>query len=191
MSFFDIITDEQAEQHALDVFNDIDDKFGTIPVFYRLLATAPPLVETYWLNYNKVIQEGALPGVVKELIFLAIARKLKCRYCSSAHLAICDIFEIDRTALTSIMELSIDFQPTRTAALLEFCLVSLDNPSNITDQQYKHLYEAGINDIEIMEALYTVSFANAGIYMAKMMKVDIDHEVAQYLSQNELSIGFI
>jgi len=191
MSIFEIVENESAEQAALDVFNDVDEKFGTIPVFYRLLATAPPLLETYWLNYNKIILEGALPSVVKELIFLAVARKRKCIYCSSAHLAICDIFEVSRPTLEAIMDESNNFTPTRTAKLVSFCLDSIDSQGVIRESQYQDLSDAGINKVEVIEALYTTSFASSGVYMAKAMKVDVDQDVTKYLDDNKLSIGFI
>jgi len=191
MKIFPIVSDEELSSEAQIVFDDVLEKFGSIPVFYRLFATAPPLIEAYWLTYKKVIFEGVLPIQVKELIFLAVARKRQCVYCSSAHLAICDIFEVERSTLESIMNEIADFKPERIAALLTFCLASLDDPDEVSDADFQRLYEHGITQREIMEALYTVGYADSGIFLAKAVKVDVDTEIKNYLEENKLSIGFI
>ncbi|MEE8059647.1 MAG: carboxymuconolactone decarboxylase family protein [Pseudomonadales bacterium] len=99
MSVFQILNDDELDTEAQSVFSEVIDKFQSVPVFYRILAVSPPLLQTYWYSYQKVILEGMLPAAVKELIFLAVARKRRCVYCASVHLALSDIFEIERSTL--------------------------------------------------------------------------------------------
>ena len=190
MSVFPIITDETLADEIKYVFDEINDKFSSVPVIYRLLASAPPLVEAYWLSYKKVILEGELPAQVKELIFLAVARKKRCIYCSSVHLAICDVFKVDRQTLTSIINGNTDFKPERIAALVSFCLLSMDDPDAVSEKNYQHLYDLGISQTETIEALYTVSYADSGIFLAKALKVRVDTGITEYLEEHNLDIGF-
>ncbi|NQZ84007.1 MAG: carboxymuconolactone decarboxylase family protein [Colwellia sp.] len=190
MSIFPIIADDALVASVSDVFDEIDDKLGSIPIIYRLLAFAPPLVEAYWLNYQKVILEGVLSPQVKELIFLSVARKRRCIYCSSTYLVICDAFGTDRQTLTAIMAGTIDFEPKRFAALIRFCLLSMDDPDAVSRNDYQLLYEQGISQDEALEALYTVSYADTGTFLAKAIKIDVDVEVKSYLDEHNLDIGF-
>ena len=190
MSIFPIIEDQALSDDVKKVFDEVIEKFSSVPVFYRLLASAPPLVEAFWLSYKKVILEGTLPAQVKELIFLAIARKRRCTYCASAHLAICDMFEADRQTLTAIMNGVAEFEPERIAALIGFCLLSLDDPNAVDNKDYQTLYALGITQTEVIEALYTVSYADSGVFLAKALKVDVDLEVIKYLHEHNLDIGF-
>ena len=191
MSIFPIITDDELTDDALAVFEAVNDKFGSIPIFYRLLALAPPLLEAYWLNYKKVILEGVLPPQIKELVYLAVARKRRCIFSSSAHLAICDILEADRQTITAITNQVADFSPRRVATLINFCLLSMDNPSTVSESDYQSVYDEGISQVELIEALFTVAYADTGIFLAKALKVDVDIEIKTYLDEHNLTIGFI
>ena len=188
MSMFPILNDEEVCQSTKMVFADIEQKFGIVPVFYRFLANCPPLVEAYWLTYQKVIGQGLLPINVKELIFLAVARKRQCTYCSSVHLAICDIFNIERHTIEALMSNISDLQPERVSKLISFCLSVMDNPENVTERDYQQLQSYGICQQEVLEALYSVAYANSGIYLAKVTKIEVDQSVKIYLAEKKLFI---
>ena len=190
MSMFPILNDEEISQNTKIAFAEIEQKFGIVPVFYRFLANCPPLVEAYWLTYQKVIGQGLLPINVKELIFLAVARKRQCVYCSSVHLAICDIFNIERHTIEALMSNISELQPERVSKLISFCLSVMDNPENITERDYQQLQSYGISQMEVLEALYSVAYANSGIYLAKVTKIEIDQSVKNYLAEKKLFIRF-
>ncbi|NQZ86909.1 MAG: carboxymuconolactone decarboxylase family protein [Colwellia sp.] len=191
MSMFPILNDQDLSQSSETIFGEIGKKFGIVPVFYRFLANCPPLVEAYWTTYQKVIADGVLPINIKELIFLAVARKHQCVYCSSVHLAICDIFNIERHTLDNLMNDISNLQPERTSKLISFCLSSMDNPDEITEQDYQQLQSYGINQQEILEALYSVAYANSGVYLAKVTKIELDQVVIDYLADKKLTIRLV
>ena len=188
MSQFPILNDDYLAKSTKTAFSEIEQQFGIVPIFYRFLANCPPLVEAYWQTYQKVIGQGILPINVKELIFLAVARKRQCAYCSSVHLAICDIFNIERQTLDALMSNISKLQPERVAKLISFCLLVMDNPESITEQDYLQLQNYGINRQEVLEALYSVAYANSGIFLAKVTKIEIDQEVKDYLAEKKLCI---
>jgi len=189
MNRFALLEDEDLEENLQPVFWEIKKKLGSIPVFYRMLATAPPLVEAYWQCYLKVIDQGELPVEVKELIFLAVARKRRCHYCASIHLAICDTFDIKRQTLDALMTDVSSIQPERVAKLLVFCLSIMDNPDAVREEDYQQLFQFGITKCEVLEALYSVAYANSGIYLAKISKLELDRDVIAYLKDKSLSTG--
>ena len=65
MSRFTLLEDEDLSKNIQPVFQEINEKLGSVPIFYRMLASAPPLVEAYWQCYLKVIDQGELPSKVK------------------------------------------------------------------------------------------------------------------------------
>ncbi|PCJ46376.1 MAG: hypothetical protein COA99_02845 [Moraxellaceae bacterium] len=190
MSSFLLLKEHELTSEARSVLAGADKAFPIIPMFYRLLAAAPTLLQAYWHSYQHVLEIGSLPLQLKELIFLAVARKSRCHYCTSVHLAVCDIFEVDRSTLDAVITEASDIEPPRVAGLIKFCLEAMDDPDTISQQQYQHLYDHGINQQEILEALYTVAYSNSGIFLAKVLKVEIEPEINSYLHDHQLSIGF-
>lgn len=188
MGMFPILNDSELAESTKTIFTEIDQQFGSVPVFYKFLANCPPLVEAYWQTYQKVICEGLLPINVKELIFLAVARKRQCVYCSSVHLAICDMFNIDRQTLDTLMSDISALQPQKIAKLIIFCLSVMDKPESIIEQDYQQLQSDGISPQEVLEALYTVAYANSGVFLAKVTKIEIDQMVKDYLTDKKLFI---
>ncbi|MEE8059646.1 MAG: hypothetical protein V3T17_17720 [Pseudomonadales bacterium] len=83
-----------------------------------------------------------------------------------------------------------DIKPERVARLLSFCLASLDEPDAITEQQFQELYDFGISQIEVLEALYSVAHSNGSVFLAKALNVEIEPQIKRYLADHGLSIGF-
>lgn len=185
MNFFSLPKDDELSDEVLSIFEAVNEQFTILPIFYRFLANAPPLMEDFWYSYKKVMLEGVLPQKIKELIFLVVARKQRCDYCAFVHLAICDIINIDRTTINAALINVTKIVPQRTALLLEFCLSTMDDPDAVNEPDFQRLYDAGINQREVAEALYTVSYANGAIFLAKMSKLVPDQSIREYLAKQQ------
>ena len=64
----------------------------------------------------------------------------------------------------------------------------MDNPENVTERDYQQLQSYGICQQEVLEALYSVAYANSGIYLAKVTKIEVDQSVKIYLAEKKLFI---
>jgi len=185
---FKMLKDDEVSESNLAVFAEIEEMFGFVPVFYRVLANAPSLVEANWLTHKKVLIEGVLPTNIKELIFLAVARKRQCRYCSSIHLAVCVQSKISHDDWNAVLNDISTIKPARIARLIAFCLTYIDTPDDITLDEFSTLEKSGISKREVIEAMYTTGFANRSVFLAQSFGMEVDKEVIQYMSENNLSI---
>jgi len=81
---------EKASPEVRAVFDDIMRTRGTrtITNFWKALATHPPTLKRTWESLKGIMHEkGALDGVTKELLYLAVSAANSCDYCIASHSA--------------------------------------------------------------------------------------------------------
>ena len=79
--------DAGAEVRA--VYDDIMASRGTdwINNFWKALARDPPTLRRTWESVKQIMTPGALDGLTKELIYLAVSASNQCPYCIASHTA--------------------------------------------------------------------------------------------------------
>ena len=55
--------------------------------FWKALATHPPTLRRTWESIKEVMAPGALDGLTKELVYLAVSASNGCEYCTYSHTA--------------------------------------------------------------------------------------------------------
>lgn len=81
------LSDAEAPPEALAVFAEIRAarKTDFINNFWRVLAHDPPQLRATWERLSKVMTEGALDPLVKEMIYIAVSTANGCSYCVHSH----------------------------------------------------------------------------------------------------------
>ena len=89
MSVFKSINEKKAKGKVKKIFEDIkkNRKINKIPNFWKSLAHNPDNLERTWNNLKKIMNEGALDSVTKELIYVAVSITNNCDYCIRSHTA--------------------------------------------------------------------------------------------------------
>ncbi len=89
MATVPLLSDEAASPEARAVFEDIRRTRGTefINNFWRALAHDPGELARVWADVKRVMAEGALDPMVKELIYVAVSTANGCGYCVHSHTA--------------------------------------------------------------------------------------------------------
>jgi len=89
MSTFGFIEYENAGPEVRAVYDDIKAtrKTDTITNFWKAIAHDPPTLKMTWESTKKIMAQGVLDPVVKELIYVAISASNQCDYCIAAHTA--------------------------------------------------------------------------------------------------------
>ena len=79
--------DASAEVRA--VFDDIkrSRKIDDVNNFWKYLAHDPALLARTWASVKEVMAPGALDGLTKEMIYLAVSISNGCEYCIASHSA--------------------------------------------------------------------------------------------------------
>ena len=89
MSIFKATSEKNVKGKVKKVFNDIKKtrKITKIPNFWKSLAHNPDNLERTWNSLKKIMKNGALDPVTKELIYVAVSITNNCEYCIRSHTA--------------------------------------------------------------------------------------------------------
>jgi AhpD family alkylhydroperoxidase len=89
MSTMPILADEQLSPEAAAVFADIRATRNTdfVNNFWRSIAHDPVLLKRTWESVKEVMRPGALDGLTKELLYVAVSIANNCEYCIRSHSA--------------------------------------------------------------------------------------------------------
>ena len=89
MSIFKSTSEKNVKGKVKKVFNDIKKtrKINKIPNFWKSLAHNPDNLERTWNSLKKIMKNGALDPVTKELIYVAVSITNNCEYCIRSHTA--------------------------------------------------------------------------------------------------------
>ena len=89
MSTVKLLEYQEAPEKAQKVFDDIRQIRNTdvINNFWKAMANQPDTMERLWGNLKTVMAPGALDGLTKELIYIAVSVANNCDYCIHSHTA--------------------------------------------------------------------------------------------------------
>jgi AhpD family alkylhydroperoxidase len=89
MALWPKVTDEQASTEARAVFDDIRTtrKTDYVNDVWRVMANDPALLARSWQRAKTLMAPGALDGLTKELVYLAVSITNHCEYCINTHAA--------------------------------------------------------------------------------------------------------
>ena len=84
-----LIEYEQASPEVRAVFDDIRAVRNTdyINNFWKALANHPDTLKRVWSSLKKVMAEGELDSLTKEMIYIAVSVANNCDYCIHSHTA--------------------------------------------------------------------------------------------------------
>jgi AhpD family alkylhydroperoxidase len=84
-----LLSDDAAGAQARAVFDDIRATRGTDYVnnFWRALAHDPAELADVWGRVKRIMAQGALDPLTKELIYVAVSVARGCEYCTHSHTA--------------------------------------------------------------------------------------------------------
>lgn len=84
-----LIQYEEASAEVRAVYDDIMATRGTdwVNDFWKALATHPPTLHRTWQSLKEVMAPGALDGLTKEMLYLAVSASSGCEYCIASHTA--------------------------------------------------------------------------------------------------------
>ena len=89
MSIFKATSEKNVKGKVKKVFKDIKKtrRITKIPNFWKSLAHNPDNLERTWNSLKKIMKNGALDPVTKELIYVAVSITNNCEYCIRSHTA--------------------------------------------------------------------------------------------------------
>ncbi|GJL73436.1 MAG: alkyl hydroperoxide reductase AhpD [Nitrosomonas sp.] len=148
---------------------------GRVPNLFKAYAKYPPLLETNWKKVKEILLNGKLRRKVKEAIAAVISQDNGCKYCVAAHTAALRSMKVTEPQISAILQglLPEDFTE-KEAALIRFTRKANQNWHSISNADLKALFDLGIEDDELLEALGTMELFIAFNRFADVMGIEID-----------------
>jgi AhpD family alkylhydroperoxidase len=89
MSSVRLLTDAELSPEAAAVFAEIRAarKTDFVNNFWRVIAHDPTLLRRTWDSVREVMRPGALDGLTKEMLYVAVSIANNCEYCIRSHTA--------------------------------------------------------------------------------------------------------
>jgi uncharacterized peroxidase-related enzyme len=89
MALGKMIEEQDAPPEVRAVYEDIKTTRNTdyINNFWKVLANDPKALRRTWDDLKEIMAPGALDGLTKELIYLAVSISNGCEYCTVSHTA--------------------------------------------------------------------------------------------------------
>jgi uncharacterized peroxidase-related enzyme len=132
--------------------------FGIVPNLFKSMATNPDFLEANWKQFRGTILRGDFPRTLKEMIGVVISQKNNSQYALRVHLHGLSALGMSEEVLRTLVS---DFNacplPEREKAVITFGLRAGTTPQALTDDDYKHLHDLGLDDGEIFEIIATAN----------------------------------
>lgn len=184
-SVFPIVSEQEATGEVAEIYEDIRRGFQLdfVPNFFKAQATRPDLLAGTWTVIHATLIAGEeLPRSIKEMMFVAISRSNKCRYCEAAHLALCKMVGVDAQTRNDLVNQLDSLEPKRSRVLIQFGVKASMRPMNLVEADFALLREQGLSDAAIQEAIQMSAIACYANQMADALRVPIDQAFAEVLA---------
>ena len=142
------------------------------------------LLKGNWSKLKNTLMEGEVPNVLKQLIIYNVSKERGCNYCSHAH----GIFADSMSAMISEEEgfkatesMNSPSMPVSYRTAVTVITKAALNHSNITDEDFKELEDAGFSTREIQELMAQADLVNMLNTIADVSGIKIDNELLETL----------
>jgi uncharacterized peroxidase-related enzyme len=110
----ELLSDKEATGEVCELYDEIRDRLGMVPNFFRALAAADPdWLRMSWNRWKTIMgQERELDRKTKEMLALAVSLVNDCSYCKGAHSQMAKAAgasEMELTELREVVELFASF----------------------------------------------------------------------------------
>lgn len=150
MAFIQTIAEDLAEGKLRDIYDGEQKNNGYVPNHTKILSLRPEAMETWRIFQGSVRKNLRLRTY--ELVTMAAARALNCRYCLLAHGTIMLKNGFDMKQLRAIIadHHNADLEPVEVA-MMDFAQKVIHNANTVTQQDIDHLRSFGLSDSEVLD----------------------------------------
>lgn len=170
--------DEVTDPKVKAVYDEIQVElgFGMVPNLFKSMAIEPDFLEANWKKFRSTILQGNIPRTIKEMIGVAISQANGSEYALKVHLHGLSALGISEEVLHTLVS---DFAncplPDREKAAISFGLLAATQPHQLTDADYEHLQELGLDRSEIFELIATANLFTQVNQYTDAIALEIDN----------------
>lgn len=165
------IDPQTATGKAKELLDGVQAKMGRTPNIMRTMASSPAVLEAY-LGLSGALGAGSLSAQVREQIALTVAEANGCDYCLSAHAAIGKMTGLTDDQIADSRQASA--ADPKTAALLRFVHIFVDQKGRVSDAEVEALRVQGFGDGELAEIVANISANIFTNYFNHLAETEVD-----------------
>lgn len=183
-SRFPIVSYENASQEVRDIYDDTK-RTLQIPFvlnWFKCQGSNPILLAGNWAKLKATLVEGNVPNVLKQLIIYNVSKKRNCVYCAEAHGIFADSMSamVNDTPTFKVTEnLDSPMIPESFRTAIKVVTKAALQSSEVTDQDFEALSDAGFDDSEIQELMAQADLVNMLNTLANISGIKIDNELME------------
>lgn len=170
---YDRITDPQVKAVYEEIRAELG--FGMVPNLFKSMASHPEFLATTWKKFRAIVLQGEIPRTIKEMIGVAISQANNSQYALQVHLHGLSALGISEEVLQTLIS---DFAncplPDREKAAIRFGVLAATQPQQLTQVDYQHLEELGLDRTELFELIATANLFTAINQYTDAIALEID-----------------
>jgi AhpD family alkylhydroperoxidase len=116
---------------------------GNIPNMFRTVAIRPKHLQTMIAHFRTVMNEGTVPPLLKELLWVRISHLNQCRYCLNSHTVLARRHGASEALVEAVQDRGspapLDAVEPAWLAALAYADVLHGSGHNVTDEMYARL----------------------------------------------------
>lgn len=162
ISYLHVPTEAEVTPEVRALWAKSGEKLGFVPNVFRAQALNPAQFSAWWNYFNTLVNKGEhLTPLERELVAVVVSAQNRCVYCLVSHGAavrelsgdpvLADTVAIDHRAA----DLSL-----RLRAMLDYAVKLTRTPQEMTRDDLRALWEAGLTDPEILELVQVIGMFN-------------------------------
>ena len=156
MAFIQTIAADEAEGKLRGIYEGDQQNLGYVPNYAKIVSLRPDVLEA-WRAFQVSIRKN-LRLRTYELVTIAAAKALNCRYCLLAHGAVLLKNGFDIGQLRAIIAGHHDagLEPAEVA-MMDFAQKVTENANKVRPDDIEHLRSFGLSDSEILDITLTTT----------------------------------
>lgn len=149
--------------------------FGMVPNLFKSMASHPEFLAATWKKFRAIVLQGEIPRTIKEMIGVAISQANNSQYALQVHLHGLSALGISEEVLQTLIS---DFAncplPDLEKAAIRFGVLAATQPQQLTQADFQHLEELGLDRTELFELIATANLFTAINQYTDAIALEID-----------------
>ncbi|CAL67179.1 carboxymuconolactone decarboxylase family protein [Christiangramia forsetii] len=183
-SRFKMISYDAASPEVRDIYDDTK-KTLQLPFvlnWFKCQGDNALLLQGNWSKLKNTLMEGQVPNVLKQLIIYNVSKERGCNYCSHAHGIFADSMSSmisEEEGFKATQHLNSPSMPVSYKTAVQVVTKAALNHSDISDEDFQKLEEAGFTHKEIQELMAQADLVNMLNTIADVSGIRIDNELLE------------
>jgi uncharacterized peroxidase-related enzyme len=171
-----VLPPDKASNESNAVYEEFYKKmsFPAPPNFIMTQGHSPTVARGTWGMVKNVLVEGEIPRWQKEMVFVAISRDRKCRYCAAAHIACCRMLGVRNELLDELVRDVSMISDLKLRETILFAVKCSRDPQSLTEEDYDKLRNLGFTESEVVELIAMAAFAVYANILADATAMEAD-----------------